>query len=170
MDYGVPYIIGKLLKRRYLKWARIPHLDINFTSYGQKKGRESNSQEFANFDSRPLKVGNRAEILDCRERSTYRWKGLDEIYNFALDRIAIRGLLAKLWGSKVPGVPFGAISGLPLGSRGKNSHLDVASVESCRVYYKGGRWWLSPSPGCGESCVSVLPVARPSTKCAPTLH
>jgi hypothetical protein len=46
-------------------------------------------------------------------------------------------LLAKLWGSKVPGVPFGAISGLPLGSPEKNSHLDVASVESCRVYYKG---------------------------------
>jgi len=54
-----------------------------------------------------------------------------------LCRISIRGLLAKLWGSKVPGVPFGAISGLPLGSPGKNSHLDVASVESCRVYYKG---------------------------------
>jgi hypothetical protein len=62
---------------------------------------------------------------------------LDESYNFASDRIAIRGLLAKLWGSKIPRVPFGAISGLPLGSPGKNSHLDVASVESCRVYYKG---------------------------------
>jgi len=60
-----------------------------------------------------------------------------ESYNFASDRIAIRGLLAKLWGSKAAGVPFGAISGLPLGSPGKNSHLDVASVESCRVYYKG---------------------------------
>ncbi len=96
---------------------------------------------------------------------TYHWKFLDETYNFASDRIAIRGLLAKLWGSKVPGVPFGAISGLPFGSPGKNSHLDVASVESCRVYYKGGsgwfpqggedvgfptkgvRWWLTPEPG-----------------------
>jgi hypothetical protein len=58
-------------------------------------------------------------------------------YNFALNRIAIWGLLAKLWGSKVAGVPFGAISGLPFWSPGKNSHLDVASVESCRVYYKG---------------------------------
>jgi len=70
-------------------------------------------------------------------RTTYRWKALDESYNFALDCIAIQGLLAKLWGSKVTGVPFGAISGLPNGSLGKNSHLDVASVESCRVYYKG---------------------------------
>jgi hypothetical protein len=51
--------------------------------------------------------------------------------------MAIRGFLAKLWGSKVAGVPFGAISRLPLGSPGKNNHLDVASVESCRVYYKG---------------------------------
>jgi hypothetical protein len=108
MDYSVIYINEKLLKRRYLKWARIAHLDIWNTSYDQKKGRESNSREFANFDSRPLKVGNRPKILGCRERATYRWKGLDEIYNFALDRIAIQGLLAKLWGSKVSGVPFGA--------------------------------------------------------------
>jgi len=28
MDCGVLYIIGKLLKRRCLKWARIAHLDI----------------------------------------------------------------------------------------------------------------------------------------------
>jgi hypothetical protein len=32
---------------------------------------------------------------------------------------------------------FGTISGLQLGSLGKKSHLDVASVESCREYYKG---------------------------------
>jgi hypothetical protein len=103
------------------------------TSYGQKKGRESNCQ----FDSRPQRVRNRP-FPDVRFRSATRhWKALDKSYNFALDRNAIQGLLAKLWGSKVPGVPFGAISGLPLGSPGKNSHLDVASVESCRVYYKG---------------------------------
>jgi hypothetical protein len=103
------------------------------TSYGQKKGRESNCQ----FDSRPQKVGNRPDLLSFRGRATYRWKALDESYNFASDCIAIRGLLAKLWGSKVAGVPFGAISGLPLGSPRKNSHLDVASMESCKVYYKG---------------------------------
>jgi hypothetical protein len=32
---------------------------------------------------------------------------------------------------------FGTISGLQLGSPGKKSHLDVASAESCREYYKG---------------------------------
>jgi hypothetical protein len=35
------------------------------------------------------------------------------------------------------GVPVGGISGFPLGSPRKKNHLDVASVESCRVYYKG---------------------------------
>jgi hypothetical protein len=121
MYCGVLYIIGKLLKRRCLKWARIAHSDIWNTSYGQKKGRESNCQ----FDSRPQKVKNRPDLLSWRGRATYHWKALDKSYNFTSDRIAIRALFAKLWGSKVAGVPFGAISGLPLGSPGKNSHLDV---------------------------------------------
>jgi hypothetical protein len=34
----------------------------------------------------------------------------------------------------------------------------------------GGRWWLPPSLGHGECCVSRLLVARPSTKSAPTMH
>jgi hypothetical protein len=133
------------LEHRCLKWALIVHLDIWNISYGQKKGRESNYQ----FDSRPQKVENRPDLLSCRGRATYRWKALNESYNFALDRTSIEGLFAKLWGSKVTGVPAsgisglhagvpaGGISGLPCGSPGKNSHLDIASVESCKVYYKG---------------------------------
>jgi hypothetical protein len=41
MDWGFLYIIEKLLKLRCLKWARMTHLEIQNTSYGQKKGRES---------------------------------------------------------------------------------------------------------------------------------
>jgi len=83
------------------------------------------------------KVRNRLDLLRCKGRVTYCWKALDKSYNFASDHTSIGGLLAKLWGSKVARVPFGVISGLPLGSPGKNSHLDVASVESYRIYYKG---------------------------------
>ncbi len=53
--WGVLGVIGKVLKRRYRKCPLILDLDICSPSYGQKKGRESNWQ----FDSRPLKVGNR---------------------------------------------------------------------------------------------------------------
>jgi len=40
-------------------------------------------------------------------------------YNFVSDRTSIQGLLVKLWRSKVAGVPASAISGLPLGSPGR---------------------------------------------------
>jgi hypothetical protein len=116
MSYGVLYIIGKLLERRCLKWALIAHLDIWNTSYGQKKGRESNCQ----FDSRPQKVGNRPDLLSCKGRATYRWKDFDESYNFAFDRTSIGGLFAKLWGFKVPGV-LGGISDSHLGVPGKRA-------------------------------------------------
>jgi hypothetical protein len=48
------YIIGKLSKCRCRKCPRMGHLDICSTSYGKKKGRESNWQ----FNSWPLKVRN----------------------------------------------------------------------------------------------------------------
>jgi len=133
MDWEVFYIIGKLLKRRCLKWAWITHLDIWNTSYGQKKGQKSNWQ----FDPRPLKVRNRLDLLVLRRRVTYRWKDIDDGYNFALDLISIRGLHTKLWVPKVAGVPTLAISRLPLGSPGTKCHLDVGLVERHKVYYKG---------------------------------
>jgi len=37
MACDVLYIIGKLLELKYLKWARISHLNIWNTSYGQKR-------------------------------------------------------------------------------------------------------------------------------------
>jgi hypothetical protein len=159
MACGVPYIIGKLLELTCLKWARIAHLDIWNTSYGQKKGRESNWQ----FDSRPEKVGNQPNLLGCRGCVTYRWKGLDKSYNFALIYISIRGFLAKLWHSKVTGVLIWAISGLPLGSPGTKSHLDEGPMERCKVYYKGEGGGFPPNSGRGESYVSMLPMACLST-------
>jgi len=84
--WGVLGVIEKVLKRRYRKWPRISHLDICRLSYGQKKGRESNWQ----FDSRPLKVGNRP-LPDIRiESAIRRWKDDDKGYKFGLDLVAIR--------------------------------------------------------------------------------
>jgi hypothetical protein len=66
------------------------------------------------FDSRPEKVKNRPDLLRCKQHATYCWKFFDDSYKFALDRTLIRGLGAKLSGSKVAGIPIGAISGPPL--------------------------------------------------------
>jgi hypothetical protein len=59
-NWGVLYIIGKLLKCRCLKWACMTRLDIWNISYGKKKGRESNWQ----FDSWPQK-GRESTRLPC---------------------------------------------------------------------------------------------------------
>jgi hypothetical protein len=125
MAKGIIYTIGKFLERRCLKWARIAHLDIWNIGYGQKKGWESNCQ----FDSRPLKVGNWPDLLVDRGRATYHWKALNESYNFASNCISIRGLLAKLWGSKIVGVLTWAISRFPLGNLGTKSPFGCKSHE-----------------------------------------
>jgi hypothetical protein len=49
----------------------------------------------------------------------------------------IRGLHKKLCALKGAGVLVVAILGLPFGSPGTKSHLDVAPMERRIVYYKG---------------------------------
>jgi hypothetical protein len=126
--YDVVYIIGKLLKRRCRKWACMSHLDICSTSYGEKKGRESNWQ----FDSRPLKVGNQPDPGACRWSAIHHWKALDESYKFALNLIPIGGLSKELWLRKVVEVQTRTISGLLFGSPGIKNHLDAGAVGRCR--------------------------------------
>jgi hypothetical protein len=132
MDWKLLYIIAKLLKQRCLKWAHMTHLDISNTSYGQKKGHESNWQ----FDSRSLKIGNQPDFLVCRSRATYYWKAFDEDYNFALDLFSIEGL-HKIMNPQSRGSPVVGISRLPFGNLGTKCHLDVGLMERHRVYYKG---------------------------------
>jgi len=91
---------------------------------------ESNWQ----FDFWPLKVKKYPYFIACRWRATYRWKALDECYNFALDLISIGGLHAKLWALKVVGVLVVGISGLPLGSYGTKWHLGAGLVAKQDLY------------------------------------
>jgi hypothetical protein len=101
--WSVLDVVGKVLKCKYRKWPRIGHSDICSPSYGQKKGRESNWQ----FDSRPLKVKN-GPVSDVRFGSaTWRWKDLDEGYNFGLDLVTIQLWSRELWRFKVPGASSG---------------------------------------------------------------
>jgi hypothetical protein len=161
--WGVLYTVEKVLKCRCPKWPRMSRLDICSTSYGQKKGRESNWQ----FDSRPLKVRNWPDSGVCRWIATHRWKALEDSYKFASDLIPIGGLSKKLWMPKVSGVQTRTTSGLPLGSPGTKGHLDVALMEWRKVYYMGEgasfpRIWVVVS-----QVSPKLPVACPNTKGAP---
>jgi hypothetical protein len=128
LNWRIPYIIGNILECKCCKWACMTHLSTYNTSYGQKKGQESNCQ----FDSQPLKVKNRPNFLVFRWSGTYRWKALNEGYSFALNLTSIEGLHTKLCASKVARVP---ISGN--GSLGTKWHLGVGPVAKHREYYKG---------------------------------
>jgi hypothetical protein len=55
--WSVIYTVENFLKCRCRKWLCMSHSDIYNTSYGWKKGRESNWQ----FNYRPLKVSNRLD-------------------------------------------------------------------------------------------------------------
>jgi hypothetical protein len=168
MACGALYIIGKLLERRCLKlliWTS--ETQVTAKRRAGSQNRESDCQ----FDSRPEKVGNRPDLLGCRQRATYHWKALNESYNFALDCVAIRGLLAKVCGFKVAGVLAGAVSGLPRGShagvtRESRESRDKKAI-SMWASWRGAEYTIgskvvaySRGPGRGESCVKV-PVACP---------
>jgi len=80
-------------------------------------------------DSKPLKVENCLDFLVWRWHATYRWKALDEGYNFA----SIGGLHTKLWASKVARDPILRISGLPLWNPGTKWHLGANPVAKRKV-------------------------------------
>ncbi len=166
LDWDVPYIIENFLEVRCLKWARMTHLDTEHTSYGQKKGWESNWQ----FDSHPLKVENSPDFLACRWRATYRWKDLDERYNFALDLISIRGVHTKIWVPKIAEVLTFGILGFPLGSLGTKCHLGANPMARYRVYYRGEGGGLPQVQAKVSPMNPNLPMARLNTKSALAMH
>jgi hypothetical protein len=158
--WRVLYTVEKVLNCRCLKWPCMSHLDICSTSYGQKKGRESNWQ----FDFQPLKVGNRPDPGVCRWSATHCWKILEQSYKFALDLILIRGWSWELWASKVPGVQTGTVLGLHLESPKTKSHSDAGAVGECREYYMGEGGGFPRVRAVVSQVSPRLPVACPNTK------
>jgi hypothetical protein len=157
--WGVLGVIGKVLKRRYRKWPRIGHLDICNSRYGQKKVRESNWQ----FDSRPLKVGNRP-LPDVRiEIAICRSKDLDEGYKFGSDLVAITLRSRELWAPEVPGLQPGQFWDSNLGVPGKS--VIRVQVRRSGTEYTIGRMVVAP-PESGPWCVlwSKVPVTCPNTQ------
>ncbi len=148
------------MKCRCPKFPRISHLDIYSTSYGRKKGHESNWQ----FDSRPLKVGSRPDLSMCRWSVIHRWRALKEGYKFGLDLVPIGGWGQKLWLPKVPGVQTGTVSGLHFGNPGKKCHSDVASAGERREYYMGEGGGFPRVQAVVSQVSPRLPVACPNTK------
>jgi hypothetical protein len=157
--WSVPYTIEKVSKCRCLKWPRISHLDICSTSYGWKKGRESNWQ----FDSRPNSresTWSRCVQLECNTPLKSYQGELQVFFKSCPNRRSGR----EVMNAQSPGSPNLDSFGTPLWeSREKVPFRCKCSGEAQKILY-GGRWWLPPSPSRGESSESVLPVICPNTK------
>jgi hypothetical protein len=121
-----------------------------------KEGSESNWQ----FDSQPLKVGNRPDPDVCRHSARHRWKALKESYKFASNLIPIGGPSKELWVAKVSGVQTGTVSG-----QFRDSHLGVLGQKATWMWPpwsgaeytiwgkvvaspKSGPWWVKWVQSC----------------------
>jgi hypothetical protein len=125
--------IEKVLKCRYLKCTHNVHFDLKCMSYDQKK---ANSQ-----------IGNL--IIDHKFSTAggQMISNWDVLYTvgkmfYWVIRYCLRMIQKNCYEEdmnvqsfKTPKVP---ILGLPLGSLGKKCHLDVAHVESHKIYYREG--------------------------------
>jgi hypothetical protein len=156
--WHVLYIIGKVLKCRCPNWFGMSHLDICTTSYGQKKGQESNWS----FDSWLVKIGNRPNLGVCRWNANI----VEKLLRRATSLLCTSSQ-SEVWAGSYefpksreskPG-QFRDSLGVP----DKKPFGCTCRGQMQRVLY-GGSWWLPPSPGRGEPSESVLPVACPNTE------
>jgi hypothetical protein len=106
----------------------------------------------------------------CKWRAIYRWKALDEGYNFFLDLISIRGLNTKLQASKFVKVPILGISGFLFESLETKQHLGVGPMAMNKIYYKGEGGGFPQVWAVVSLVSSCLLVVRPCTKGVLTMH
>jgi hypothetical protein len=166
MSCGVLYIMGKFLERRCLKWARIAHLDIWNTSYGQKKGPGVELPVW--LPTRKGRESTRFTWLQttCHILLKSSWRELQLCFRPCFDPRSAR----KVMGLQSRGSPSWRDFGTPSRESRERKVIWMWAPWRGVEYTIRGKVMASPSLGRGESCVSVLPMARSSTKGAPTMH
>jgi hypothetical protein len=141
---GLGSPLGLLKFQSSIAGVKTPHIEVFFISWESYQSvdvKNGSHGPFGHlnwqFDSRPLKIGNRPNLDVCRWNVIHRWKALKESYKFVLNLIPIGGSSKELWPRKVPGVQIETISGILLGSLGTKSHSDVGVAERHKIYYMG---------------------------------
>jgi hypothetical protein len=137
------YIVGKLGKCRCWKWPCMGHLDICNTSYGKKKGREWNWQ----FDSRPQCVQ-----VECNTPLERSWGELQVCFSAHPNRRSKQRVMIV----QSLGNPNQDNFGIPTWESQDKKPFGCGCRGEAQSILYGGRWWLPPSPGRGESCESRI--------------
>jgi hypothetical protein len=152
LHWSVFNTVEKVLKFRCPKWPRMNHLDICSTSYGRKKSRgiklaiwlpTTKSQESTRFWCVQVE---RNTPLESSRRKLQLW--FRPHPNPSLGR--------EVMNAQSPKSPNWDDFGTPLWeSREKEPFGCKCGGELQRILY-GGRWWLPPNSGHGESSESKV--------------
>jgi hypothetical protein len=122
-------------------------LDICSTSYGKKKGRKSNCQ----FDSRPLKVGNRPDLRCVQgEFNKPLESSQRELQLYFKPRPNQRSEQRVIVLQSCRSPNHGSFRTPLWESQDKKSFGCGCHGEAHRILYEG-RWWLPLNPGRDES-------------------
>jgi hypothetical protein len=154
LPWRVLYIIGKLLKRRFLKWACMTHLGIWNTSYGQKKC-------IPTIKSRELTQCPYAQVACATPLKSSR-RGLQLRFKLHPNRRSAQKVIVSQ--------NCGSFNLGDFGTPGTKSHLAEGAVERCRIYYMGEGGGFPQVQALGSLVSSRLPVVCPCTKGVPNMH
>jgi hypothetical protein len=151
LPWSVLYTIGKVSKCRCRKWPCMNYLDICSTSYGRKKGCESNCQ----FDSRPLKVGNRPDPMLAGGVWHTVGKLLKRTTSYFRPHPNRRFELGVM-SSQSPRSPNRDIFETPPWESWDKKPFGCGCRGQMQRILYGGRCWLPPSLGHDEFCESII--------------
>ncbi len=146
-------VIGKVLKCKCQKWPCMSHLDISNPSCEQTKGRELNCQSWESTSYRRL-MKKCDMALESSRGDLQLW--LRPHSNWILQSGDMSSQSPKTPTRDNFGTP-------PWESREKKPFGCSLRGELQSILY-GGRWWLPPSLGRGESTVSKCPWLVPTPK------
>jgi hypothetical protein len=154
--WGVLYTVVKVFKCRCPKWPCTSHLDICSTNYGRKKGRFPTTKSRESTRSRCVQV-------ECNTPLKNSWGELQLCFRPHPNRRSELGVMT----SQSPKSPNWNNFGTPPWESWDKKSFGCRSCERTQRTLYGGRWWLPPSLGYGESNESVLLVACPNSKVDP---
>jgi hypothetical protein len=164
LHWRILYIIGKLLKCRCLKWAHMTHLDIYNTSYGKKERPKVKLAIWLPTTKNQESTRLPCMMVACDTPLESFQRNLKLCFRPCPNRRSEHEVIAPQ-SCKSPNL--GSFGTSLWESRDKKSFECSLCGELQSILY-GGRWWLPPSLGHGESHSPKSPVACPTTKGAST--
>jgi hypothetical protein len=177
---GVGVSKGLLNLQSAISGVKSPCLEEFFISLKRSWSVDvQNGLAWAIWTSTAQVMGKRLPTTKSRESTRFTWlqatchislksfrQGLQLCFRPHRDRRSAEEVIRP----QSPGSPCWRDFGTPTRESGERKAIWMPAPWRVTEYTIRGKAVASPSPGRGESCVSVLPVARPSTKGAATMH